>query len=117
VVRAADCLFLYLSQKCRSDVVSIRRGSVLAAILALMGANAGAASTFRRCAENGVRSGEDCMIQMVLQLQSFVGWVLLACAVLFAVSCWFERAIANREREWKYFSSGVALTSEGSHQT
>jgi hypothetical protein len=105
ILGAAESRYLYLWERCHSDVESARRASLLIFLLSLTVAAYAAPSAYFRCFNDSNLLGSTCLL-----LTLWYSLVLLAiqwscCTVLYFASSFFERALAGRRTCWTYFCS------------
>ena len=107
LVRRAEAEFLCLWGKCHADVESAKRAAELTAVLAVVIPALWARRTFDDICNNSNLTGETCLYLTADQLITRLGAGLLLCAILYAGSSFFERALHDRRCNWNYFCARV----------
>ena len=107
ILGIAESRFLYLWERCRSDMESARRASLLIFLLSLTVGAYAAPSVYFRCFNDSNLLGSTCLF-----LSLWYSLVLLAiqwscCTALYFASSFLERALAGRRTGWTYFCSRV----------
>jgi hypothetical protein len=103
ILRAAECRFLYLWERCHADVESAKRASLLIFLLSLVMVAFAPAPIYFGCWNNSKLTGSTCMFRTVWHLLVLLGLGWSCCAALYFASSFVERALAYRKSGWEYF--------------
>jgi hypothetical protein len=103
ILRVAETSFLYLWEKCHSDVESGKRACVLTLLLSFLVVIYGANPIYHGYREGSRLTGYACLLLTLQQLLSLLAFGLSLCTVLYLVASFFEGTLADRKACWKYF--------------
>jgi hypothetical protein len=103
ILRAAECRFRYLWERCHADVESARRASLLTFLLSLVMVAFAPAPIYFGCWNNSKLTGSTCMFATVWHLLVLLGLGWSCSAALYFASSLFARALACRKAGWEYF--------------
>jgi len=101
----AESRFLYLWEKCRIDVESVKSASLLTLMASIAMVTYGAFPTYAECFNNSNLPGSYCLLTAAQQLLGLLAFGISACGMLYGVSSFFERKLADRKACWTYFCS------------
>jgi hypothetical protein len=104
-LRAAENRFLFLWEQCYADVASTRRAGRLTVLLSLVMIAYAAFPTYSLAYNNTNRPGFLAMLLTADELLALLALGLSLAALLYSISSFFERALAQRMARWKYFSA------------
>jgi len=102
-LRMAEGKFLYLWEKCHMDVESTRRASLLTLLVTIVMVTYGAFPTYYGWFNNSNLPGSYCLLTAAKQLFGLLAFGISACGMLYGVSSFFERTLADRKACWTYF--------------
>jgi hypothetical protein len=102
VLRQAENKFLFLWERCYADAESTMRAGYLSLLLSFAMLTAGAAPIFDGYYNDSNRSGSFALLLTVKHLFGNLTLGLFVCIVLYLMSSFFGRVLADRRMYWKY---------------
>jgi len=107
IMRLAEGRFLYLWERCYTDIMSAKRACLFTILLSSLMVTYGAYPLYFGCFNDSRVSGYYCMFEAGKRLLESLSLGLSVCAFLYLSSNVLERTLAHRRATWKYFSARV----------
>jgi len=105
ILRATNDKFLLVWERCHADLVLIKRSSVFVLLLSSIMVLYGACQTYNDFFNGSNRTGAYCIFLTVDEVFRTLALGLSCCAVLYLISSFLERTLADRRSSWNYFCS------------
>ena len=113
-LRLAEARFLYVWERCFAASESIKRASVVTLLLTFIMIAGGASPAYNLNFHGYNTTGLMALYQTIDQLLGLLAFGLSVCTILYLVSSFFERVLADRKARWTYFCA--QLKNEFTHK-